>query len=127
MAVHRNFQSLIRVLKKHCPAQYPVRVTSRKVKKDNGGVYLRKAKNGQKYFLVIIDDTILSHLKSATAKNCYDYCLYCSLKNMILLHEWAHVLSWDEKDLNQDDHSPIYGKSYSKVFRIYEKWVDGNL
>jgi hypothetical protein len=34
------------------------------------------------------------------------------------LHEWAHILSWN---IPGDDHGAEWGKSYSKVYRIFLK------
>lgn len=124
MSVHKNFQNCIRFLRKSFPPPYPVRVSSRPILKNNGGTRLLKMSDGSKVFVLVIDDTLLSQLKGVYAKSCEDYCLYCNLKNMILCHEWAHLLSWDETKDSQDDHCPQFGKAYAKVWRAYEKWCD---
>lgn len=36
----------------------------------------------------------------------------------IFLHEWAHILAWNEPG---DDHGAAWGRAYSKVYRIYLK------
>lgn len=39
----------------------------------------------------------------------------------IVLHEWGHILSWNKPG---DDHGIEWGKAYSKVYRMYERWID---
>lgn len=42
---------------------------------------------------------------------------------VILLHELAHVLSW-EKDTHPSDHGPEFGRAYSKIWRMYLELLD---
>lgn len=37
-----------------------------------------------------------------------------------LLHEWAHALSFDSKDI--DEHGNEWGKQYARIYRKYLKW-----
>ena len=47
----------------------------------------------------------------------------------VLLHEWAHALTWKELNLDElsDDefrkaiHGPEWGLAYSKVYQLFEK------
>ena len=40
----------------------------------------------------------------------------------VLMHEWAHCLSWP-KD-NGDDHSSAWGSAYARVYRTALSWGD---
>ena len=37
----------------------------------------------------------------------------------ILIHEWAHAISWNK--CTSDDHCNEWGKAYSRVYRVFLK------
>ena len=39
-----------------------------------------------------------------------------------LLHEWAHVLSWDDYDT--DPHGEKWGLTYSRLYLAWLRWGD---
>jgi hypothetical protein len=40
-----------------------------------------------------------------------------------LIHEFAHILSWQQED---DDHGPKWGIAYSKVYRLFLEFLKQN-
>jgi len=50
-------------------------------------------------------------------KQCFD------LKIDALIHEWAHALTFDSKNI--DDHGDDWGKMYSRIYRKFVKWNFG--
>lgn len=43
-------------------------------------------------------------------------------RTMILLHEFAHAVSW-HTDNHHTMHGPEFGKAYSRVWRAYLDWL----
>lgn len=42
----------------------------------------------------------------------------------VLIHEWAHILSWDYPG---DNHGMQWGKAYSRVYRLFlREFVESN-
>lgn len=73
------------------------------------------------------------HLKNELDGECVKYKDFFSIKVQkdleehqaieVLLHEFAHVLSWDE---TKDFHSKKWGEEYARVYRSYlSKFLDG--
>ena len=42
---------------------------------------------------------------------------------LVLVHEWAHVLSWDR--YTQEPHCDRFGIAYARAWRAYEQWARG--
>ena len=43
-------------------------------------------------------------------------------QTILLIHEWAHVLSW-ETDRHPSDHGGRFGWAYSRVYQAYLDWL----
>jgi len=41
-----------------------------------------------------------------------------------LVHEFAHADSWLEWE-NTGQHGPLWGVSHAKMYRVYERWIQG--
>ena len=94
----QDYRQVLRLLKQKCPADKPVRVRRVKVPKDRFG----DCDQYKDYYLI----RICRKLKEKQAID-------------ILLHEYAHAISWDKS--HSDDHCNEWGKAYSKVYRLYLK------
>jgi hypothetical protein len=96
-----EFQKWVRKLKKKFPLLLPVRVHRRDLSKtpDAGGSQIIYSSNGKpEAFLVVI------HKSSKT------------LMYHMLIHEWAHVYSW-QLGHNMDDHGIEWALAMSKIYQ----------
>ena len=92
-----EYRSVLKLLKKNCPAKYPISV--------------RRVKLGE---LLYGDcDCVKRKFYIRINKN-----LDQSMAIDTLLHEWAHALAWNRK---KDYHWYGWGRTFSKVYRIYLK------
>lgn len=103
---YRAYKQLVSILKKKCPAAYPVSVRRAKMK-DAGGCWLENKK-----FYIQINQ----NLAEATAID-------------TLLHEWAHARAWnhlhdslDWVEFEKRSHDASWGVAYSEVYQIYEQF-----
>lgn len=94
----KQFQRVIRFLKKTLPPEYPVRVRRTNIANNLDGDC--KLKDGQ--FFIRIDKTLPE---------------YYAID--VLLHEFAHCLAWGKDD---DHHGLNWGKAYSLVYRTFLEW-----
>jgi len=44
------------------------------------------------------------------------------LMQFVLMHEWAHVLSWTSEETALDDHGAEWGVAYSRLYRHFFDW-----
>jgi hypothetical protein len=103
-----NYKFLIKILKNHCPAAYPVSV--RRVAL-GGGLDGDCYKEKKKFLIRINRD--LDEWKAIDT----------------LLHEWAHARAWNhlldsaetEEHFESFSHDASWGVAYSEVYRTYEK------
>ena len=51
-----------------------------------------------------------------------DHSFDTELQLHILIHEFAHVLSWDQVKF-QSRHGVMWGRAYSKAYRSYLRWI----
>lgn len=106
------YRKILNILKSRFP-EYHVNV--RRVKLPEtlcGDCCLINGKKKRKEFLIRINNELSEELAIDT-----------------LVHEWAHILSWDAPG---DEHGGAWGFAYSKVYRIYlkeyvEAYNNGNL
>lgn len=96
----KHYREVIRALKDKCPADLPVIVRRVKVPTDRFGDCNRL----DDYYLI----RICRDLKEEQAID-------------ILIHEWAHAISWTK--CTSEDHSNEWGKAYSRVYRVFLKEI----
>lgn len=101
----KSYKRLVSVLKKRCPAAYPVSVQRVKLKNLDGYCYLED----KKFYI-----RIGQHLSESSAID-------------TLLHEWAHARAWnhlhdslDWIEFEDRAHDASWGVAYSEVYRVYE-------
>jgi len=92
------YRQVVRLLKKKCPADMPVKVRRLKVPNDRFGDC---SQNDDHYII-----RICNKLEEEQAIE-------------ILLHEYSHVISWYK--CSKEDHCNEWGKAYSRVYRIFLK------
>ena len=92
-------------LRKNFPITYPISVRC----KDR----LNKA-NDLGRCIQFDDNSIKIEISN---KQCFD------LKIDALIHEWAHAVSIDSKNI--DEHGDDWGKAYSRIYRKFIKWDFG--
>ena len=101
------YKKLVSVLKKKCPAAFPVSVRRIKTNDFDGYCYLSRKK-----FFICINKNISESSAIET-----------------LLHEWAHARAWnhlhdslDWDEFEKRSHDASWGVAYSEVYRIYEQY-----
>lgn len=97
-----TYKKLVKELKKTYP-EYSISVRRLKIAKNTSGDCEKISKNK---FRIRIS-------KNASEQEACD----------ILLHEYCHVLSWEEHEQGKT-HGIVWGKKFSEVYRIYEKICD---
>jgi len=96
-----NFQDVVRYLKKHLPPAHDISVRRvRWLRKDRlGEIYLKESED-TKSFNIRINGMVDNDLAV-----------------ILLLHEWAHAICWQEgTKIPLDDHGPEWGVAYSRVY-----------
>jgi hypothetical protein len=103
----RAYRELLHMLKKQCPAAFPVSVRRVKLSKLEGRCW----KQG-KQFQIQIDRNLDEH------------------KAMdVLIHEWAHARAWnhrldaavDDAEFNKLAHDAAWGVAYAEIYSAYEQ------
>jgi hypothetical protein len=102
LTVNQQWRKTIAWLKRNFPAQRPVYVKSKSIKKFHGLTDLITG-----YFLIEI-----------SRKQSYE------LRVDALLHEWAHCLTWFSAE-ETAEHSAEWGIDYAKIIRTFEEWNYG--
>lgn len=104
---YQSYKKLVSILKKRCPAAFPVSVRRLPLSNLDGDCTLDKKK-----FYIRIN----SHLPEISAIE-------------TLLHEWAHARAWnhlhdslDGKEFHDRSHDASWGVAYSEVYRTYERY-----
>lgn len=87
-----RFYDALRALREWHPASDPVRVRRCRLV----GCYGTTQWKGD-HFLITLDSSLPSSDQVHT-----------------LLHEWAHVLSWDE---SEEDHDAVWSSAYSRIYQ----------
>lgn len=94
MKRYKSYHQLVRTLKRDLPAKYPVSVRRVTVPRDEFGHCMLNRRK----FIINIDRFLPEWLAIE-----------------VLLHEWAHCLSWSEKEY----HSDQWGVAYSQTYRAF--------
>ena len=104
---YRAYKQLVSILKKKCPAAFPVSVCRVKMTNFDGLTWL-----GKKKFFIRIN----CELSESSAID-------------TLLHEWAHARAWnhlhdslDWPEFEKRAHDASWGVAYSEVYRVYEEF-----
>ena len=103
--MNNKWRKLLYWLRKTFPTDYPITVRCKdKITKDNDlGMCIQ-----------FDDNSIRIDISN---KQCFN------LKVDALLHEWAHALTIDSKNI--DEHGDDWGKTYSRIYRKFLKWNFG--
>lgn len=103
----RQYQSLLKTLKKECPAAFPVSVRRVALRQLEGRCW----KEGKKFHIQI--DKGLDESKSMD----------------VLIHEWAHARAWNhrldnattDEAFNKLAHDAAWGVAYAEIYALYEQ------
>lgn len=104
----RAYNQLLRMLKKECPAAFPVSVRRTKIPNRLEG---RCWKAGKKFYIQI--DVGLDEHKAMD----------------VLIHEWAHARAWnhrldnavDDAAFNKLAHDAAWGVAFAEIYSTYEQ------
>lgn len=91
----KQWRKWVADLRSSHPAELPVRVVRRPLKVNHG----LTTKCGKTHFLITIDSALPN-----------------SIAWMILLHEWAHALAWND-DQAAVDHDDAWGIAFAMLWR----------
>ena len=109
-AIRRNFDHVLRMLRKECPLKSPMRVVSRDLQAErlcgSCSTYLTMAGEIDR-FVIEID----SNLNQVSAID-------------TLLHEWAHAMDLERYGLATESHRDSWGRCYARVWRAYVAKTD---
>lgn len=101
--VAAKWRRWLKVLREGHPTEYPVKVRRVPLRDRGEDVHgdcdLIEGKHGR-YFRIRIDTRLST-----------EHAFY------ILLHEWAHALTWDQSDIH--DHGDAWGTTYAELWREY--------
>jgi len=109
MAVrYKNYNALLRMLKKQFPAAFPVSVKRQKIHKRLQGLCWKSGKK----FHIQIDNKLCEHAAMD-----------------VLVHEWAHARAWNHRldtavtddDFNKLAHDAAWGVAYAEIYSAYEQ------
>jgi hypothetical protein len=88
-------------LRTECPVQLPVKVSRRALPTTlHGKCTLIEPPGGQPYFSIVVEKT-----------------LHIDWQLEILMHEWAHALSWFAPPQSNTDHPDEWGLCFARCYR----------
>ena len=97
----KTMRHMLRELRAMTPPLLPVVVRRRKLQTMVGHCLLKKRRGRPAYFTISLDSQIpAKHLPE------------------VLVHEWAHALSWQLGPYNVDDHGPDWGIAYARLYQL---------
>ena len=101
----RNFDHVLRMLRKECPLKAPMRVISRDLQAERlcGSCSTYLTNDGAIARFVIEIDASLSAVSAIDT----------------LLHEWAHALDHEKYGVAAESHRDSWGRCYARVWRAY--------
>lgn len=95
-----DFKDVLKSLKKRLPALLPVFVQFKSLSRHR-----------------CIGLTSINE-KKKRIEICIDEDLDEDLAVVVLIHEWAHAISWDFSPKPVPDHGPEWGLAYSRAYRV---------
>lgn len=110
----RSYRSLCQMLKKHCPAAFPVSIRRVPLSRKLEG---RCWKLGRSFKI-----EIASRLDEPRAMD-------------VLIHEWAHARAWNhmldaaptDEAFNKLAHDAAWGVAYAEIYSIYERQFESSV
>jgi len=103
LSIAQKWRRTLIWLRREFPAQHPVTVRSRPLKKLQGETEYRKDCS---FYVRIRSDTSLD------------------MRIDTILHEWAHCLAWFGAD-QEEFHSGEWGLAYAKIYKAFLEWNFG--
>jgi hypothetical protein len=101
----REFDHVLRMIRKECPISVPIRVVSRNLETErlcgSCTTYVFQDSSIEK-FLIEIDNS-LTRISAVDT----------------LLHEWAHAMDQDRNGVTTDSHRDSWGLCYAEAWRAY--------
>jgi len=100
----KQFGALVRYLRANAPPLLPVRAYLRNLRGDDaiGLASLRRDSKGRALSFVV-------HIHNGAS---WPYV------RMVLLHEWAHCLAWQDGHDTVDDHGPEWALAFGRLYQI---------
>tara|TARA_R100000458_G_C8278175_1_gene254049 strand:- start:1648 stop:1995 length:348 start_codon:yes stop_codon:yes gene_type:complete len=101
----KEWREAVTILRHECPPHYPVKARRVKVPDDiYGDTDLKELKNGKRFFMIRVSQELS---KAETLE--------------VLVHEWAHAISWTSGHGRIRDHGAEWGLAYASAYRaIYQ-------
>lgn len=94
----KTLRGAIDILRVMCPTQYPVAVRRAKMSSDDYGDAELITK-GRRHFKIRLN-----------TKLSIDILIW------VLIHEWAHCMTWEVTHRRHDDHGAFFGIAYSEAY-----------
>jgi len=110
MRIHYGkFAMVVRYLKKNLPPAYPVSAKRMYgLPKDSMADIELVEKDGNKKFIIRISRKLGNDISI-----------------LMLLHEWAHAMAWQEgQKVQHPDHGAEWGVAYSRVYTAFEHYLE---
>ena len=112
MTNHERWRALLRWLHRTFPARHPVTVRSLpKIWVDGRW----RSTNGRPYQASCDYSKGRYHIE-IRRQMCW------ALRFDAIIHEWAHALTWQGAQADEDDHSDEWSLAYGRIYRTYLKW-----
>ena len=106
MTVDSKWRRALAWLRRKFPPPRPVRVRRASLPPEEGSKVFGETVNGGRQYTIKIEGRQSWPLIRDT-----------------LLHEWAHILTWNGNDT--DDHGEEWGLQYARIYREYVAWNFG--
>ena len=95
----KTLRSTIEILRVMCPTQYPVVVRRSKLPHNCFGE-ADLIKKGRRHFKIRLSSRLS-----------VDFLIW------VLVHEWAHCMTWDVTHRRHDDHGAFFGIAYAEAYK----------
>ena len=94
----KKLREAVDTLRVLCPTPYPVEVRRVKMSVEDFGDS-EFIKRGRRYFKIRLNST-----------------LPIEFQLWVLVHEWAHCMTWEISHRRHDDHGPFFGIAYAEAY-----------
>lgn len=98
-ATTKTLRASIEELRVLCPTQYPVVVRRAQLAKEDFGEAQFITK-GRRHFKIRLNSRLS-----------IDFLIW------VLIHEWAHCMTWEVTHKRHDDHGAFFGIAYSEAYK----------